>query len=110
LCTEHQQGNFAALGLQLELKRTETTIAIATELATLLSIFIVRDRYRLVNHRTNTSELPKQQRKSSTANMPSFILKLISAALLLVSLTSAFIPVTNGPTLDAKQGKIAGIG
>eukprot|EP00579_Thalassiosira_antarctica_P007965 CAMPEP_0201881966 /NCGR_PEP_ID=MMETSP0902-20130614/12714_1 /ASSEMBLY_ACC=CAM_ASM_000551 /TAXON_ID=420261 /ORGANISM="Thalassiosira antarctica, Strain CCMP982" /LENGTH=104 /DNA_ID=CAMNT_0048410297 /DNA_START=41 /DNA_END=355 /DNA_ORIENTATION=- len=40
----------------------------------------------------------------------SALVKSIIAAILLVAQASAFIPITNGPTLDAKKGKIAGIG
>ena len=36
--------------------------------------------------------------------------KCIAVTVLLAAPLSAFVPVTNGPTLDAKQGKIAGIG
>lgn len=36
--------------------------------------------------------------------------KCIALTALLAGHSSAFVPVTNGPTLDAKQGKIAGIG
>jgi len=32
------------------------------------------------------------------------------AVILLAAQASAFVPITNGPTLDAKKGKIAGIG
>mmetsp|Transcript_13067 Transcript_13067/g.19691 ORF Transcript_13067/g.19691 Transcript_13067/m.19691 type:complete len:102 (+) Transcript_13067:115-420(+) len=38
------------------------------------------------------------------------IIKCIVAFLLLAQTASAFVPVTAGPSLDAKKGKIAGIG
>ncbi|KAL3776428.1 hypothetical protein ACHAWO_007844 [Cyclotella atomus] len=41
--------------------------------------------------------------------LSSSVFKLLLAAIVLLT-ASAFIPVTNGPTLDQKQGKIAGIG
>ena len=40
---------------------------------------------------------------------PNIIVKLFVAVTSLASVL-AFVPVTNGPTLDAKLGKIAGIG
>ena len=40
-----------------------------------------------------------------------FSVKYVAALLLVLAApASAFIPITNGPTLDAKKGKIAGIG
>ena len=38
------------------------------------------------------------------------VFTFISAAILLMAQTSAFVPITSGPSLDQKQGKIAGIG
>jgi hypothetical protein len=41
--------------------------------------------------------------------MPS-LLKFITASILLAAQTTAFVPVTSGPSLNQQQGKIAGIG